>query len=268
MKEFLKYPKLKLLYGKHLKVINETFDTLDSWIPSGDWHRMTIDTNTDMSSGLDGNLALNCAGAYNDSGAILERIITLKNYSEITFEYYVQNDDVSNGLNRINFYIDNSLKYTFIGPSPWQRCLPIGLTPGPHKLRFEYLYDGLPNKKKGVIDNVIIYEGKKVNCLITEYSPPSPIRNISSIKTLRGYTRYQEMTASDTEIKFTALFDSLNFNEFMEKSNDIFYFVDEHGIMYRGVFPSSVSAKNITLNQYYSIDLIMISNQKTGVGIL
>ncbi len=264
MQNLLNNPKLKLLYAKDKIVYNDSFETLTDWLITGDWHIMTIDTNEDKSSGLDGNIAINTIGSY--LGGSIQREFELKNYSEILFEYYIQNSSAETQPSKILFYIDNILKKEIKGPVPWQRTKPIGITPGKHTIKFEYVFEGEPGDRKAVIDNVLVYEAKKVNCLISEYEPAKPIRNLGSNKTLRGFTRFQEMAESDTEISFTAAFNGLDFIEFMQKSDNIFYFIDEFGICYRGIFADDIKPSHIALNEVYVIELTMTADQKTGFG--
>jgi len=264
MENLLNTTKLKLLYAKDKAVYNDSFESLTDWLITGDWHIMTVNTNEDKSSGLDGNIAINTIGSY--LGGVMQKEIELKNYSEILFEYYIQNSNAEIGPSKILFYIDSILKKEIKGPAPWQRIKPIGLIPGKHMIKFEYVFEGEPGDRKAVIDNVLIYEAKKVNCLINEYKPAKPIRNLGSNKTLRGFTRYQEVAESDTEISFTATFNGLDFIEFMKKSDSIFYFVDEFGICYRGIFAENIEPNNIALNEVYTVELTMTADQKTGFG--
>lgn len=270
MQDILNYHKLKLLYTRNnllLKDSSQTGWNLSSWVRTGGeqaWHIMTTDTNEDKSTGLDGNIALHSAGAWHPGS--MEREIILKDYSEILFEHYLKNEDVEHFKNKLAFYVDEVMKLEVTGPSPWQRCIPIGITPGKHKIKFDYEAFGDFAANKGVVDTVMVWESKPVNCLITDYNPPSPSRNLGKNKVLRGYTRYQDMTVADTEIKFSAVFNGQSFLEFMQKSNEPFYFVDEFGICYRGIFPDNVEPKNIAMNELYSVELTMIAGQKTGFG--
>ena len=74
------------------------------------------------------------------------------------------------------------------------------------------------------------------------------------------------MAESDTEISFTAIFNGLDFIEFMQKSNGIFYFIDEFGICYRGIFTESIEPNRIALNEVYTVELTMTADQKAGFG--
>lgn len=237
---------------------------MDRWQVIGDWHKVTIDTNTDLSSGLDGELAIDCAGSY--TGGIMETNIKLYNYGEITFEFYVQNFNEKNEPNYLRFYIDNSVKLEIEGPSPWRQSQPIGITPGEHKLKFEYRFLGTEKNKKGIVDSITIYEGRDVNCIVNKASPPKPSIDLKSNKTLRGYTRFQEMTAYDTEINFTALFNGIDFLQFLNNIDRPIYFIDEFGICYRGIVSSTPTAESIALNELYSIQTNITAPQKAGIG--
>ena len=264
MHTLLKRPVLRLLLAKYKLIAEDTFENdLGTWQTDGSWHKVTVESNIDQSSGLDGNLALNCMGAY-ESG-IVEKTIQLENYGEISFEHYIQNNK-NEGANYLRFYIDDALKLEIKGPSPWYRCDPIGLTPGEHKLKFEYVFEGTRNEKKAVVDTIIIEEAKDVPCLITTYTPPKPIKKLASNSILRGFTTYQDMVESDTEIEFVAAFNGLEFHDFMIHSDQIFYFVDEFGVCYRGIFESGVEPKSIALKKVYYVELVMVASSKVGIG--
>jgi hypothetical protein len=259
-------PKCKLIHAIQEEVVKDTFDTgLNGWTgdTGGAWHKMTIDTNADASSGLTGGLALNSAGCY-ESGSI-EKEIELSNYGEVVFEHYVQNPDESKEINKLNFYIDDVLKLSVEGPSPWQRCQPIGITPGRHTFKFEYIVKN-PSGRKGVFDTFVVTEGRDVDCIITRNIPAKPVNNLAANKTLRGFTRIQQMCEADTEIDFTALFEPIEFRDFIMHSNEIFYYIDEFGICYRGCFHNKVEPKTIAMDSLYTMNLTMLAHQKSGIG--
>lgn len=272
----LKYPNLRLMLAKDKLIMENTFDAdLCGWtVTDGEWHKMTIFSNVDESSGLDGNdLAIDTAGSYD--GGTMEKTIQVDNYSEISFEHYVQNNWVAKEgsgesvriPNYLRFYVDGILKLEVQGPSPWYRCTPIGLTPGRHHLKFEYdLNGGSRESKKAVVDTITIHKAKDINCQITTYYPAVPVKNLAQNQTLRGFSIYQEMTESDTKIEFAALFEARYFHEFMINHDKIYYFLDEFGVCYRGTFPESIEPKSIAQCNLYGISLTMIAGQKTGVG--
>ncbi len=267
MNKLLSYHKLKLLLPRHYRFLKDTFEggVMFDWkVKEGDWHIVTVDTNVDSTAGLDGDLALNCLGSY--YGGIVEKQIRLNNYGEVIFEFHTQNPKQKEEPNSLTFSVDGVVKLKVDGPTPWQRCIPIGLTPGTHNLSFEYKVTGEPNEKKAIIDSIYLYQAKTIDCIITDYTPPKPIRNLNANKTLRGYTRYQEMTVADTEITFTATMNGLHFQDFMQNYDSPFYFVDEFGVCYRGIFVSTINPTGIALNEVYTIELSMIAGQKTGIG--
>jgi hypothetical protein len=264
MYKLLNNHKLKLLYTRDKLITKDMFESMNGWVPLGDWHVMTIDTNEDKSSGLDGNIAIQTAGSY--GGGAMTKEIIVETYSEILFEYYVQNPKWDTEPNKLTFYIDGVKKLEADGPCPWQRCSPIGLTPGKHEVKFEYQFTGAPDGKKAVVDTFTVWQGKQVDCLVTEYKPAKPSKSLGSSNILRGFTRYQEMAVADTEINFTSAFNGLSFLEFMQKSDEAFYFVDEFGVCYRGIFPKTIEPKNIAMNEVYFIELSFNADQKTGFG--
>jgi hypothetical protein len=268
MRGLLKYHKLNLIQARHKKIVEDDFDNgLGKWsVVKGDFHQVTIDTNADDKTGIEGDFLINSAGSY--AGGVVEREIELSNYGEIIFERYVKNDDIKSGKNKLNFYIDGVLKLSIEGPSPWRRIEPIGVSPGKHIVRFEYVVDGSLIGKSGIFDTFTVWEGRTINTTIAKYTPPKPKRQIAQNKTLRGYTRFQEMTESDTEINFSAIFDGPPFLEFIANSDKIFYFVDEFGVCYRGIFPSNIEPESKALNSLYYITLSMLCPQKVGVGFV
>lgn len=268
MKGLLNNHKLKLLKARYKKVVSDTFeDGLGEWREIlGDFHHVTIDTNDDKKAGIEEDLLIDAAGSYD--GGLLEREVDLDNYGEIVFEYYVKNDDPGTGNNTLNFYINGKLKLSIDGPTPWRRIPPIGIPPGKSYLWFEYLVKGSKMHKSGVIDSFEIWESRDLNTTISKYSPARPIRDVIQNKTLRGHSRFQEMSASDTAIKFTALFKGEDFHEFIVSSDGIFYFIDEFGVVYRGIFPESIEPEATALNVIYAVSLEMVAPQKTGVGFV
>lgn len=268
MRSLLQYHKLNLIQARHKKIVEDDFeDGLGEWnVVEGDFHQVTVDTNEDDKTGIEGDFLIDSAGSY--EGGIVEREVELANYGEVIFERYIKNDDVKTGKNRLNFYIDGALKLSIEGPSPWRRIEPIGISPGKHILRFEYVADGGLNGKSGVFDTFTIWEGRTINTTIAKYTPPSPKRQIAQNKTLRGYTRFQEMAESDTEISFSAMFNGPSFLEFIANSDKIFYFVDEFGVCYRGIFPSNIGPESKALNSLYYVTLSMLCPQKAGVGFV
>lgn len=268
MKDLLSYHKLRLIRARHKKITEDYFDVgMGEWKSiEGDWHQVTVDTNVDDKTGIEGDFLINAAGSY--EGGITERVVELKNYGEVIFERYVKNDDTSTGKNTLNFYIDDVLKLSVNGPVPWRRIEPIGITPGKHVLKFEYIVGDKKVGKSGVFDSFTIWEGRDINTTIANYKPPRPIKNIVQNKTLRGHTRFQEMTISDTEISFSAMFSGESFLDFIVNSDKIFYFIDEFGVCYRGIFPATVDPESKALNHLYYINLSMIATQKAGVGFV
>lgn len=268
MKNLLKNHKLKLILARQRKIVEDTFDSgMGNWnVVSGDFHHVTVDTNVDDKTGIEGEFLIDAAGSY--EGGVTERVVTLDNYGEVVFERYVKNDEPDTGKNRLNFYIDGVLKYSVDGPTPWRRIEPIGISPGTHILRFEYIVEGSLINKSGIFDSFTIWEGRDINTIIAKYTPPRPVKSIGQNKTLRGHTRFQEMVASDTEINFSAMFDGPSFLEFMANSDEIFYFVDEFGVCYRGIFPSLVDPESKALNHLYYVNLSMYAPQKAGVGFV
>lgn len=268
--QLLSCHRLRLMRAKYRLVMEDTFEeSLCGWtVTAGEWHPMTINSNIDESSGLDGSeVAINTAGSYD--GGCLEKSVWLDNYGEISFEHYVQNNESSlaRTANYLRFYVDGILKLEIKGPSPWFRCVPVGLTPGRHRLKFEYdLNGGNREAKKAVIDTITIYEAKDIPCLINRYYPPAPVKALAQNEILRGFSIYQEMCESDTKIEFTALFQGRYFHEFMANSEQIYYFLDEFGVCYRGSFPESIEPENIALGAVYGVNLVMIAGQKVGIG--
>lgn len=270
MRSLLNHHKLNLIQARHKKIIEDNFDNgLGKWnVIEGDWHQVTIDTNADDKTGIEGDFLINSAGSY--MGGTIERKVFLENYGEIVFERYVKNDDINTGKNTLDFYIDDVLKLSIDGPTPWRRIEPIGISPGNHILKFKYIVNSgaNPTGKSGIFDSFTIWEGRTINTIIAKYTPPSPKRQIAQNKTLRGYTRFQEMSESDTEINFSAMFNGPSFLEFITSSDKIFYFVDEFGICYRGLFPNMIEPESKALNHLYYINLTMVAAQKVGVGFV
>lgn len=266
MKALLRHHKLRLIQAKQFKIIEDNFESgLGKWrVVSGDFHQVTVDTNEDDKTGMEGELLINACGSY--YGGVIEREIELSEYGEIVFERYVKNDSKGKSKNKLRFYIDGTLKLEIEGPNPWRRIEPIGVAPGKHVVRFEYEIQGSPISCSGVFDSFSVWEGRDLNGTVSTYKPPKPSGGITSTQTLRGFTRYQQMAERDTEINFSMMFGGPAFIDFLANINSPFYFIDEFGICYRGIFPEEISPESPALNTLYVVSLRMIAPQKVGVG--
>ena len=259
--------KLYLLDHENPKALflDDTFETDDEgWkVEDGDFHHITIDTNADASSGLDGDILVNAYGSYYSGTAYKE--VEVFQYSEVIFEWYMQNDAPDIQDNELIFYVDGIEKARLRRATPWERIKPIGLAPGKHRLSFTYNAGAEPNGKKGVFNNFQIWQAERIICNVREYKPPVAESQLSESKTVRGYTRFQEMTEADTAISFQIIIFAEHFQNFQQNMRKIFYFVDEFGIAYRGVF-RNVGSDKIALASVYSFDLDFISDSKLGYG--
>ncbi|OON98295.1 MAG: hypothetical protein ATN35_05590 [Epulopiscium sp. Nele67-Bin004] len=150
----------------------------------------------------------------------------------------------------------------------WYRVSPIGIGIGTHKLKFVYDNEGDPMGKKAVIDTFNIMEGVDVDCLIYDYTPAKPATALANNKILRGNTKYQKMSKSDVEINFKAYFNQLEYHHFMSICQDDFYFKDEFGTIYRGIFDDGISPELIVMNNLYSVSLALKSDSIIGKGFL
>lgn len=267
MQELLKNPRLRLLRARHKLAFHDTFDCTDlsAWTIDGHWQVMTEYTNADASLGIDGNLATHSLGSF--YGGTIKRSIELNHFGEIFFNHYVQNPRERECPNYLNFYINGVQKLHIRGASPWQACEPIGLPPGQHEIMFEYIVDK-PNLRKGVVDDIEVWECVDVDALITSYTPPRPVKDFARNNTLRGYPRFQEMVATPTEIEFSAAFNDLAFLDFQRHSDSVYYFRDEFGTCYRGIFADAYTPEHIALNSVYVVSLNLLAGQKTGVGFI
>lgn len=264
MNDLLKTPIKRLLRARYNTVIRDTFDDgLDGWDEDGDWHKVTVESNEDKSSGLTGGLALDCAGSY--EGGTMEKEIEVDNYSEIVFEHYVQNPNPKESPNYLRFYVDDQLQLEIKGASPWQRCEPIGITPGKHLLKFEYEVDE-EEGKKAIVDTFTVYEAKDVAGLVQSSNPATPVKKVANQNILRGFSAYMENVEADTKIDITMAFKGIEMQDFLLHHDSIYYFLDEFGICYRGIFPDSIKPKTIAVNSFYLVDLEMICNQRTAKG--
>lgn len=268
MRSLLYNHKLQLLKARHKRVLRDEFPAgIEPWrVLEGDFHFVTVDTNADKKAGIEEDLLINAAGSY--SGGIMEREFLMKEYGEVVFERYVKNDDPSTGSNILNFYVNDALKLSLEGPTPWRRTHPIGVPPGLNRFKFEYIVKGNPTQKSAVIDTFEIHQAKRINTTISKYTPPKPIKNLVQNNTLRGHSRFQQMKASDTSIKFTALFTGKDYLEFITASDEIFYFIDEFDVVYRGIFPENIEPSSIAMNAIYAVNLEMIAPQKAGIGFV
>ena len=274
MHDLLLFHKLKLFYTRHKKTFEDRFDVYVpegvimeplGWNVSGEWHIVTRDTNVDNFLGLSRDIMIQTAGSY--YGGAMSRYIQCGEYSEIVFEYAVKNGNLGDRKrNSLTFYVDNQVRFRAVNGTPWHHSPPIGLKPGNHFIAFAYEFEGAPNDKAGIVDNVRVFQGRRVPCTISTYTPARPLRALAVQRVLRGYNRYQEMTAADTEIVFALVFDGLHFHEFISRCDEPFYFLDEFGVCYRGIFPDRIEPQSIAMSQVYQVELTMVAGQKTGIG--
>lgn len=257
---------LDLYRARHKKIYNQPFNSeITDFTGDVDilhWHRVTVDTNTDQSSGLMGGIALDCAGCY-ESG-YMEKTIALEAIGEMTFDYYIQNSNETTVTNRLAVYVDGEKKWEMFGHMPWRRCEPIGLPSGTHTIRFEY-YTTDTSGQKVILDNIEVWEGYKLDVLVTlDYTPPVPIIKDAESKTLRGFTYQQQMCEYDTDISFIIEADASNYLDLRNNIANPHYFVDEFGMCYRGKITNFPKPKSPALTVLYIVEFTMKCPQKVG----
>lgn len=247
------------------RIINDTFlSGDDGWTAAeGDFHQVTIDTNADTSSGLDGGILLNSFGSY--YGGTCEKTFEVSSYGELIFEWYLQNDDPDNQDNVLIFYLDGKERLRLARATPWERTRPIGLAPGTHTARFEYDAGAAPDGKKGVFNSFEVWQAVNIPCYVAEYKPPIQDSALNETKTIRGYTRIQQASESDTKIAFQAIFYAEEFIIFRKNARKIFYFADEYGAVYRGIF-REIAPEFTAMASVYSLNLEMICDSRAGEG--
>lgn len=260
-----KYPETLTLRLANTRVVTyDTFDDgMDGWtIRDGSWHHVTIDTNEDQSSGIGGGILMKALGSY--YGGTVEKTLTFNAAGEIVFDYYVQND--GNVVNFMSFFINGARVLHITRPTAWQHSVVFGVPQGTHTFAFKYGIIGeFGIGHKAVVDNFKATTSKRMGGFIKDYKPPKAINGPGSASIVRGYTRFQEMKKSDTQIDFQMQMWGEEYLEFTRNQESIFYFTDEFGIIYRGRF-NSLSTGQVALGVLYYFDLTMICDSDVGFG--
>ncbi len=220
-----------------------------------DWHIMSIDTNEDQSTGLDGNIKIKSFGSY--WGGSVEKEFTIDSFGELIFEYYLQNGDPDAPTNYLEFWLDGEIYFRAVRATSWKRIEPIVLFPGTHTIKFVYNCKGVQKSRKAAFDNVTVWSSRRLFCKIRDYKPPRPDLNFADSKILRGFKRKQEMREHDILIQFQAIFYAEHYIDFVSLFKRIFYFVDEYQRCFRGVF-KKFEIENIALASAYSFDLELV----------
>ncbi len=220
-----------------------------------DWHVMSIDTNEDQSTGLDGGIKIKSLGSY--WGGSVEKEFTIDCFGELIFEYYLQNDDPDAPANFLEFWLDGEIYFRAVKATPWRRIEPIVLYPGTHTIKFVYDCRGVEKLRKAAFDNVTLWGSRRLFCKIHDYKPPRPDLNYTENKILRSFTRRHEMREHDTPIEFKATFYAEQYIDFSLLYKRVFYFVDEFQRCFRGVF-EKFEIENIALGSAYTFELELI----------
>lgn len=233
----------------------------------GLWHKVTVDTNLDVSSGLTGGLAIDAMGCYR--GGSTDITFNLNTFGEFTFDYYLQNDLKTNP-NLLTVAINNDNKLSMEGPRPWTSHPPIVLNRGTNEVEFAYdptAYtdpDNIPDGKKVIVDNFIATEAKELPLLIQTTDLIKPKNEVTSNKTLRGETIYQRSKKDTMAVNITIIADAVDLNELMINIHRIFYFKDEFNFIYRGVIVDEPSIQRIAYSKYYTVKIQFHSNSFYG----
>lgn len=119
----------------------------------------------------------------------------------------------------------------------------------------------------------IFYEdGGQVNCVITNYTPPTPIAKLIKNKPLKGNTHFQKIKGkNDTRIKCSVVFNikectKAEYRKFLVHYYDLFTFVDEDNISYTGRISTELSTDMPIEGDIYYIAIELLCNcEVTGV---
>ncbi|PJI07039.1 MULTISPECIES: hypothetical protein [Clostridium] len=117
----------------------------------------------------------------------------------------------------------------------------------------------------------LLCEGTKVNCTITDYTPPKPsIKRIAN-KTLNGHSKFQQVGGTDCLIDFTVVFNIedgniTDYKNFMASFYKEFTFIDEWGYNYTGYMQGDWQVKNPIEGDIYYIPVEMICPCNAGTA--
>jgi hypothetical protein len=113
----------------------------------------------------------------------------------------------------------------------------------------------------------LFYEdNSQVDCVITNYTPPTPVIKLIKNKPLKGNTHFQKIKGkNDTQIKFSVAFNIKEcgrpaYRKFLTHYHDLFIFVDEDGINYSGMIDGNLSTDMPIEGDIYYIGITLICN--------
>lgn len=115
-------------------------------------------------------------------------------------------------------------------------------------------------------------DGSQVDCVITNYTPPTPVTNLIKHKPLKGNTHFQKIKGkSDTQIKFSAAFSirecgKASYRNFLQHHSDLFSFYDEDNVHYTGRISNNINNDMPIEGDIYYVGIELLCNcEVTGV---
>lgn len=128
------------------------------------------------------------------------------------------------------------------------------------------------NRLKNFDVNINYKEGSDIGGVVSSYKPPRPAYFRKAVRTISGYTQFQDNIHSDCIIELTIAFQirgdtpeetQLNANsylEFVKRYSERFTLINEFGITYKGYFQDKFEPETPIEGDIYYISTQMLCN--------
>ena len=216
-------------------------------------------------------LVYHSAGLSKDEKSGFRLIKSFNSPGQIEFSKTAYVPTQPNGLSgesKVTFKIDGIEKMTWKGSQPWQK-FQYFVAAGIHSSEWIFEEELDAGGSTASIGEISCYEFILLACDITDYSPVSPKLLTNTVEILRGYDLFSRASYGGSLISFTSIiYTNLNYLDFITNIDKIHIFVDEHGLIYGGIFQfdDDMGIKKIGVNNIYYVPLNMRCAQKAGVG--
>lgn len=216
------------------------------------WRRKTVDS--------DGNTYWNLKSVTN--GWIFINLLEKYNLHTI---YEIHYDYAILGSGLLDIYINEKKVQSEIGPSNWRISKPM-IAIGQIHMKMMHRNMGLSDPPaRCEFDHLRIFPYKLIDCEIFKYSPPKSWGgDPKDLSPLRGPKIQQSLGYRSTEIKTSLRFNAEAHTDFLSNSDKPHIFIDEKGIIYRGLIylgDCELIGKDI-----YEQEITLKSPNKLGEG--
>ena len=120
--------------------------------------------------------------------------------------------------------------------------------------------------------NVNYIDGSAIGGVVSSYKPPRPAYFRKVVRTISGYSQFQDNICSDCIIELTLAFqikgdtpeetqaNALKYLEFVSRYSERFIFTNEFGILYKGYFQDKFEPDTPIEGDIYYISTQMLCN--------